>query len=291
MVEHILGNYLMETGRISKVQLRLVLDRMDSVRVKLGLIAVSEGFMTFAQAEEVNRLQALQDKRFGDIAIEKGYLTEEQVGKLLKAQQNTFLTFAQALVDEQIIKMEQLEDILEGFRKANDFSNTELEDIKSDEIERIVPVLLPGGAEKYKEPIEIVMRSMVRLIDRHTCMGKAVLTETARTDNMVVQELRGDKVSYLTCFQEGDGALLTVGSFFGQMEFETLDEDALDAAAELLNCVNGLFASARSRNGQFLELMPPQYAVDGVDVPKTAAYKVPIYIENQMLYFIIAELV
>ena len=40
--------------------------------------------MTKEQADEVNQLQAMKDARFGDIAVEKGYLTDEQVGKLLK---------------------------------------------------------------------------------------------------------------------------------------------------------------------------------------------------------------
>ena len=73
MVEYILGNYLVETKKISAAQLQTVLHKQDSVRVKLGLIAVSEGFMTTEQAEEVNEIQAIRDMRFGDIAVEKGY--------------------------------------------------------------------------------------------------------------------------------------------------------------------------------------------------------------------------
>lgn len=290
MVEHILGNYLLETGRISEAQLHSVLDKLDSVRVKLGLIAVSEGFMTFMQAEEVNRLQTVRDKRFGDIAVEEGYLTEDQIEKLLKAQGNTYLTFAQALVDEQIVKMEDLEQILEEYRKANALSNTELEDIKSDEIDRIVPILMTSGCEEYIRPVEVVMRAMVRLIDRHASMGKVEVVETSKAPGMAVQELQSEKGGYLTYFQEGTGALLTTGSFFGQMQFDELDEDALDATMELLNCVNGLFVSAESKDGRFLELMPPRYGCDGVEVPKLTACKVPIYIENKVMYFVVAKL-
>jgi len=35
---------------------------------------VAEGYMTKQQADEINRIQAVEDKRFGDIAIEKKYL-------------------------------------------------------------------------------------------------------------------------------------------------------------------------------------------------------------------------
>ena len=111
MVESIIGSYLVDSGRITRQQFRAALDKMDSVRVKLGLIAVSEGFMTFAQAEEVNRLQAMCDKRFGDIAVEKGYLTDEQVGKLLKRQGDAYLTFIQALEDDKLITIGELSNV------------------------------------------------------------------------------------------------------------------------------------------------------------------------------------
>ena len=58
----------------------------EKIRVKLGLIAVSEGMLTLDQADAINRMQQVMDKRFGDIAVEKGYLTEAQVNSLLKMQ-------------------------------------------------------------------------------------------------------------------------------------------------------------------------------------------------------------
>ena len=55
MVEYILGNYLVGSGKISSEQLEVVVQQLDKIRVKLGLIAVAEGMMTLAQADEVNR--------------------------------------------------------------------------------------------------------------------------------------------------------------------------------------------------------------------------------------------
>ena len=147
MVEYILGNYLVETGKITKDQLCEVITKQDSVRVKLGLIAVSEGMMTTREAEEVNLLQAVKDKRFGDIAIEEGYLNEEQVEKLLKKQGNAYLMFVQNLVDAELIAMDEMEWLLNDFKKVNNYSNTDLEDIKSDEVDRILPLLLPDEAQ------------------------------------------------------------------------------------------------------------------------------------------------
>ena len=69
---------------------RQILNEQQKVRVKLGLIAVAEGLMTQEEADRVNQLQAVMDRRFGDIAVEKGYLTEGQVNSLLKKQGNAY---------------------------------------------------------------------------------------------------------------------------------------------------------------------------------------------------------
>lgn len=288
MVEYILGNYLVETGKISAAQLQTVLHKQDSVRVKLGLIAVSEGFMTTEQAEEVNEIQAIRDKRFGDIAVEKGYLTDEQVGKLLKEQGNTYLMFIQTLVDEHLLQMAEVDGILEEFRKKNDFTNTELEDIKRDDVDRIVPLYLPEEAQQYSELVGVAVRTLIRLIDRRVYVGSATVSTCLEGKAMVSQQLEGEG-GFLDCLAEDTGALLKAGSIFGQEDFMELDADVLDAAGELLNCINGLYASNKSREGQVLELLPPSYMPEGTKQSKDFVCNVPIYINGKKLYFIVAQ--
>lgn len=286
MVEHILGNYLVDSGKITKEQLGVVLQKQDSARVKLGLIAVSEGMMTSKQAEEVNMMQSVRDKRFGDIAIERGYLNEEQVERLLKEQGSAYLTFVQTLIDEELIQMDELECFLSDFKRLNNYSNTDLEAIKSDEIDRILPLMLPESAQEMLPLIGTVIRTMVRLVDRHIYVGKAAMVDTLPNDNLVLQKLEGAK-GLVDCFAERNGALLSACSIFGQEKFEKLDLDALDAAGELLNCINGMYVSELSRQGRFLELMPPEYApVNGV----SGICRVPVFMGNKGLYFTVGKM-
>lgn len=286
MVESIIGKYLMDSGRITPQQFRAALDKMDAVRVKLGLIAVSEGFMTFAQAEEVNRLQAICDKRFGDIAVDKGYLTEEQVGKLLKRQGDAYLAFIQALEDDKLITIGEVANVLEEFKMNQCLTNTELEDIKSDDVDKIVDVFLTEEAKEYEAVIAIAMKTLIRLVDRHASIIKAEMKSLDSNAPMAVQEMHGESGKWTNCFKEVDGALLTVASFFGQEDFEELDEDALDAAAELLNCINGMYATSLSGNHEnFLELMPPLYEVNGVEYPDGVACVVTIQIDGKLCEF------
>ena len=100
MIHILFGNFLLETGKLNREQLAKVYEEQKKVRVKLGLIAVSEKLMTIEQANEVNQLQSSLDKRFGDIAVSKGYLTDEQVGHLLGMQGNLYLSFVQVITNE-----------------------------------------------------------------------------------------------------------------------------------------------------------------------------------------------
>ena len=288
MVEYILGNYLVETGKITKEQLAQTLAKQDSVRVKLGLIAVAEGMMTLEQTNEVNRLQALMDQRFGDIAVQKGYLTDEQVGKLLKKQGNAYLSFIQSLVDNEYLDMEDVDLVINSFRLVNGYSNSEMDALKSDEAERIVPLFIPDGGKQFVEIVSTAVKAFIRLIDRHIYIGKAEIVDTFPSKDMFSQSLQGDN-GLLVCLSEGNGALLQVCSVYGQEDFGQLDLDSLDAAGELLNCINGLYASNLSRDGQFLELMPPEYE-DVTTKAKAEICKVPVFIGDKKLYFTVAEL-
>ena len=289
MVEHILGNYLVDIGKITKEELQQVLEKQDSVRVKLGLIAVEEGLMTIEQADEVNHLQAVMDQRFGDIAVSEGYLTEEQVAKLLKKQGNAYLTFVQALVDDELLIMEELDLLLNDFKQVNGFSNSELEDVKSDDVDRIIPLLLPDEAKQYQEIIGAAVRILIRLVDRNIYLGNAVMVDSLPAEaEMVSQSLAGEG-GIVDCFSERNGALLKVCSVFGQEQFERLDSDSLDAAGELLNYTNGLYVSSLSMKGVFLELMPPEYGMTKEQVKAGTICKIPIFVGDKGLYFTVAE--
>ncbi len=289
MVEYILGNYLVETGKITKDQLNRILTKQDAVRVKLGLIAVEEGLITIEQADEVNRLQAVMDQRFGDIAVSKGYLTGEQIDKLLKQQGNAYLIFVQALVDEQLITMEEIDLLWNDFKRRYGYSNSELEDIKSDNVDRIVPLMLPDEAKKYDGIVATAVRTLIRLVSRNTYPGWGAMTEVMPADDMVSQALAGEN-GIVTCFSERNGALLDVCCSFGREEFDCLDLDSLDAAGELLNCINGLYASEMSRQGVQLELMPPEYNGMKEQTCSGPVCRVPIFVRGQGLYFTIAEI-
>lgn len=289
MIENIFGNYLTDKGIMSKEALKNVLKKQDGARVKMGLMAVAEGMMTVAQSDEVNRLQAVMDQRFGDIAVGKGYLTEEQVGVLLKKQGNAYLSFVQAILDEGLMSMEDVSAAFDAFATENGYSQEQKEDLKSDDPEKIVPIILPSRLSDYEKIVATVVKSVIRLIDRHAYIGKATSTEDFPTEKQVNQSMMGDN-GLVDGFEEGDGGLLKVASVFCKEYFETIDDFALDSAGEFLNCANGIYVSALSRQGSFLELMPPNYDAVMYRMKEGSICKVPIFVGDHYFNLVIASI-
>lgn len=286
MVEYIIGDYLLKEDRITREQLKEAVERMDKVRVKLGLIAVAEGMMTKEQADEVNRLQAVMDKRFGDIAVERGYLTDEQIGNLLKEQGNTYLAFVQVLVDMGILNLEEMDTLLEDFKRKNSFSKSDIEMLKSDDADKIVPLYLSPETLEYAEWIGVAVRTMIRCVDRHVYVGKAKVVTATNINKGTIQTVEG-AMGHSAGLVEADGGLLTIASVFGQYDFKELDEDALDAAGEFLNCVNGLHASAISQKGEILELLPPELIEDDQELKAEKICYIPVYIAGKELTMVV----
>ena len=286
MVSSIVGNYLMEKGLLTGEQFRDILNEQQKVRVKLGLIAVAEGLMTQEEADRVNQLQAVMDRRFGDIAVEKGYLTEGQVNSLLKKQGNAYLAFAQAMENQHLMTIEQLEQILLDYRCENNFTASDMDALKSDDVDSILPLFLPVDSEAYYGIAGTAVRTLMRLVDTGLYPDKAYIMQKTEDENGALQKVEGEK-GFVSALGGKGNALQFTASVFGQEEFASVDEDALDAIGELLNCINGLYVS-ECKDGSSLELMPPSFktGIQGFESRKMLV--LPIHIKNDCVDLMIA---
>ena len=289
MVDYILGNYLVESGKISKAQLNAILQKQDSVRVKLGLIAVAEGFMTQEEAEEVNLLQSLMDKRFGDIAVEKGYLTDNQVSELLKKQGDEYLLFVQALVENNILTLDGIQKEMNAYKKSGRFTALDIEALKSGDIDKIAQVFLKDDSilPTVTDYIALTARNMVRFIDRHFRMEKVEKLNEYTASFVAAQELDGDYRFFSGFCGDGQGIKL-IAEAYAKEEFEEVDMDVLDAACEFLNCNNGLYATKLSHEDVDLDMLPPIMKDQVTTIHSEGnMYRVPFYIQDKQVDLII----
>lgn len=287
MVSNIVGNYLVKNHLLTEEQLGDLIKDQRKVRVKLGLIAVAEGLMTQEETEGINRLQMAMDKRFGDIAIEKGYLTQGQVEALLKKQGNAYLAFAQALENQGLLTIEQLEQYMIDYQGDHHMTFSDIEDLKSDDVDRILPLYMPIGGEKYLNAVGTAVRTAMRCVDVDIYPGKAYLTDWCEADNGAVQVVEGEH--NITCALVGKGqTLLKAASVFGNESFPEVNMDALDSIGELLNCINGLYATALSQGGISTELYPPEFSDQIKGIRCEQMLVIPLHILGQEVRFAVA---
>lgn len=287
MISSIVGHYLMDKGLISMEQFRDLMIEQRRTRVNLGVAAVAEGLMEQEDVDRVVRLQAAVDRDFEEIAVEKGYMTKGQAASLLKKRGSAYLAFAQALENQQLMTIEQLEQYMLDYRFENQFTASDMEDIKSDDENRILPLFLPLGSEEYLKAAGTAVRTLRRLVDAELYIGKGSMVRETGADNGAVQRLEG--TPGMTCGIVGrGGALLSVASVFGQESFQEINEEAMDAVAELLNCISGLYASAASKEGISLELLPPVIRTDMARVESSRMLAMPVYIKGRRVDFLIS---
>ncbi len=259
MFINLFGKYLISKNLITTDQLNVVREEQKKTRVKLGLIAISEKLITEKQSEEINRKQAVMDKRFGDIAVELGYLTDAQVSRLLDLQGNPYMLFAQTVTDKGFMTIAEIETAMDAYRKEKGLTAANIEDIKSGDLDRIVPIFLPGlNDQNVAELIGIAIRTINRLISTDLWMDMASITDSFSCDNCALQNMEGSLDVTIGLAGMKDELLVIADTYAGE-SFEHMNLDALDSVGELINIVNGLFATALSYNKIQVELMPPSF--------------------------------
>lgn len=287
MFSQFFGNYLIKNNTITLDQFSEVIEHQKTTRVKLGLIAVSEKLLTSNQADEINLLQAKMDKRFGDIAVEKGYLTNEQITRLLDLQGNEYLLFIQTILDKNIMTMEDIDSKLIDFQKANNFTDFDLDAIKSSDIDRIIPVFFQINEPFYNDHIGLTLRNIIRFIDTQIRIEKAYHVSEYSFDHLACQSLKGKHNLFFGIASKGNG-LLSIANPFANENFDELNEESFDSVCEFINCINGLFASKISQDDIDLDMLPPIHYSNQTIRTNNKFYVVPIHINRTEVELIIS---
>lgn len=287
MFQQIFGEYLVSSKCLSKEQLKAVYDKENQVRIRMGTIAVTERMMTEEQADEVNQLQATEDKRFGDIAIEKGYLTESQVELILSMQNNEYLLFVQTLIDMDLMTLQGFESILKVFQLEHGWDSLDIEALKSNDVDRIIPLFLPRELNDtdYEEVFGIAIRTIIRLINRDISLKTAIITNEFEVDCCAMQNLIGDEHHALIIAGNNNSILKIANKFAGE-EFSEADNDALDAVSEFANCINGLYASLLSDRDISVDMLPPEYYCNKSVIKGSKICALPVVFDEEIVYLV-----
>ena len=126
---------MLQKGIVNQEQLFNAMSRLSQTHIKLGTIAIHEGFMTAKEVDECLYVQTREDRRFGEIAVNRGYLTDDQVNDLLTRQTPDFILLGQNLVEDGIFSYEELERILFDYKNETEIYDLSL-DVENEEAVR-----------------------------------------------------------------------------------------------------------------------------------------------------------
>ena len=164
MFTQLFGKYLVDENVISAEDNRAIHEEMNQTRVKLGTIAVADGVLSLAQVEEINHLQTQKDKRFGDLAIELGYIDEARLDEMLSKQGNASMKYYQILNEKKGISMEQIDGYVKAFQKSYGFTDNELEAIKNDDYGTLISFFALVRDKLITDLAGLVMRNLTRFV-------------------------------------------------------------------------------------------------------------------------------
>lgn len=287
MFAQLFGKHLVNKGILTEAECEDAIKKHFSRRVKIGTIAIAEGLLTEQQAEEIHRKQKQTDKLFGEIAVEEHLLTEQQVTELLEKQGNPYLQFLEILLETQKISISEIEKAFVEFQKEHGFSQEDMQALKQDNFEKLVPIYAFSSKPYVTELVTLVLRTINRFVSRDFYIGKIRHVDQMDYKVLAGQELTGDHTIALGVMStKEEEAFLKIASSSTKENYTSINEDVLDAACEFINCCNGLFASKMSKKDVELD-MEPVYAFQNQEI-YGEAHILPIYIEGKEVDLVIA---
>lgn len=257
MFSQYFGQYLLKKEYLTMPQLKTALEYQQSVRLKLGVLAVNAGYMNSQQAKLVNEMQTKFDKRFGELAVESGYLKEEQVDELLSSQSFGHLLLAQAVIDKNYMSLEKFEEAINNYKKEYGLSDVQFDAVQRDDVDELINIYVNIENDKcgleIKHYIGLFMRNIIRFIDSEIYTNEIIKVEEYKTKCAVTQRIK-NSINLQTYINAEEEVFVKLASRYAEEELSTVDEMAKDSVGEFLNLNNGLYLVGMSNMGMELDM-------------------------------------
>ena len=208
MYNQFFGNYLYSNEYVTKEHLISAIIRQTKVSARIDTLSVYFGYMSASEVEHVKQLQNEEGKKFSELAISYGYLTQEQVLELLNTKAPDFLTLGQILIDDGVFSYEQFENILTDYRSQSELLDLEIDEENQNEIRQLIDSFslvteyaIPSFGKAY---LELLFKNFVRYIgEDFTALPPSLCNEFA-TEHCVSQTINGNYVvnTYLNMSEE-----------------------------------------------------------------------------------------
>ena len=270
------GQFLVEKGAVSRVDLLKAIDLQDKTNLKFGETVVQMGLMSTLQISKVHHAQRGEDLQFGDMAVKLGFLSVAQVQQVLTCQRNNHLYIGEALIKVAALTEATLERYLKEFKL--DQSAYISEKIK-----------IPAGVQHqpiWEMVADLTYKMLTRVANMSFRPGPCTLIDKLPSRPIIAEMGFSGEISarYLLSATENTRVLMAKA---------ILDETSVDAepvevlddsVMEFVNIVCGNIVAKAAQTGHTIDITPPTMRTDaatGVDVPAGhTGLMFPIYLSD-----------
>lgn len=282
MLNRLFGNYLVSKKCITQEQLDSILPVSKESKASVEVIAVILKYMSPVQ---VQNLLAKIDKnttRFGEAAVDAGFISDERLDKILTYQGNAFMRFIQLLYVQNYVSLEAVSQLLDDFKIENQYNAGQMEALVTNDLEQLINIFVPINNVNLKELTLTLVQTIIKLIDSDMYLEKAYVASSIQLDRYAVQTIEGD-INIRLYISGAMNELLGIANYFTSDTYSVVDEDALDNVGEFINCVSGLFATNLSYDDISIDMKSPEYAMEGPYLNEGKIYVIPIHVNGHLV--------
>lgn len=239
------GGFLLNKGAVSKQQLIDAMKKESTAHIQLGTLAMHASLMDAQQIEDIRIAQTHTDKRFGELCVEKGYLTEEQVNELLASQYPKYLLLGQILEEQGVFDQATFHDLVKEYISDNSIAE---EDLPLEDGETVLSLvrdycsnLISSNKEYQLSYLQLLLNNLIRFIGGDFTLLRPVIRSTSYPTQKFAAQMVTGSYQLVSVLDMSEEAAIQFASRYVSEEFTTFDEYVQASMEDFLNLHNGLF--------------------------------------------------
>ncbi len=263
MLTQFFANYLLEKHVIDSEQLIQALRYKHNLNQSLDAIALSSGYMTEEEIEDVHNMQTAKDVEFVRMALHMGYLTMSQASELEEAQHFGYLLLGRAVVELGFCAKTLMSQIIADYEFDYQLSFSDCLNFDKDKLEEMIHAYYQFPDSDAMQPAEeyaiLLIRNLIRFIgDDFRLAGKLAALPAIPSSKEVHQTITGavnGKTAIIGYkdFLDAFAERYACGELHGDEEF------IVASLEDFLNLHNGLYmVNLSSLHNMEAELSPPE---------------------------------
>lgn len=291
MYAQFFGSYLLNRNAVSPEELTAAIAMLTDTHIKLGTLAMHMGYMTAGEVDEVCFLQTREDKRFGEIALERNYLFEDQLDDLLKAQIPDYLLLGQTLVDMGCLSNSDLEGLMAGYQQDSQIDDLSNSDENAEATKKLLESFFKDANKEISEYslmyMNLIFNNLIRFIGEDFTPLAPVIASEYEINHCVTQRLHGPMECSSSIDMTEDVAV-AFASRYAKMEFFEFDEYVQASLEDFLNLHNGLYSVNMSNTySEELILDPPMQETEKVIELTDDSFVIPVIYPFGTVYLLL----